>query len=136
MRLSVLGGYEGAIAEIGATGVRLAVDGGGSFAVRFGERVQVDGQPRTLSAAPSPVAAEAGAALRAWRTTRAKADGVPAYVVLNDKHLEGIAERHPVDLAALRACPGIGPAKLESYGEEILGVLAGVTEPAAVGTGS
>ena len=37
---------------------------------------------------------------------------------------------------SLRACPGIGPAKLEAYGDEILGVLAGVTDGAAVGTGS
>jgi hypothetical protein len=47
-------------------------------------------------------------------------------VVLSDKHLEGIAERHPANLNALRACPGIGPAKLEAYGDEILEVLAGV----------
>ena len=45
---------------------------------------------------------------------------MPAYVVLSDKHLDGIAERHPTSLAELRACPGIGPAKLESYGDEIL----------------
>jgi superfamily II DNA helicase RecQ len=51
---------------------------------------------------------------------------VPAYVVLADKHLDGIAARHPADLAELRGCPGIGPAKLEAYGEEILAVLAAV----------
>jgi DNA helicase-2/ATP-dependent DNA helicase PcrA len=49
-------------------------------------------------------------------------------VVLNDKHLDGIAERDPADLAALRSCPGIGPAKLELYGEEILGVLGGLAD--------
>ena len=48
---------------------------------------------------------------------------MPAFVVLSDKHLDGIAERHPTSLAELRACPGIGPAKLESYGDEILEVL-------------
>jgi superfamily II DNA helicase RecQ len=53
---------------------------------------------------------------------------VPAYVVLSDKHLDGIAERHPTDLAQLRSCPGIGPAKLDAYGEEILGVLAEVAD--------
>ena len=47
-------------------------------------------------------------------------------MVLSDKHLEGIAERHPTDLAQLRACPGIGPAKLDAYGEEILGILSEV----------
>ena len=51
---------------------------------------------------------------------------MPAFVVLSDKHLDGIAERHPTSLAELRACPGIGPAKLDTYGDEILEVLAGL----------
>ncbi len=64
------------------------------------------------------------ARLRTWRLRAArKADGVPAFVVLSDKHLDGIAERHPTSLAELRACPGIGPAKLDTYGDEILEVL-------------
>lgn len=53
---------------------------------------------------------------------------MPAYVVLSDKHLDGIAARLPTTLDALRACPGIGPAKLDSYGDEILAVLERVTE--------
>ena len=65
--------------------------------------------------------------LRAWRLERSKADGVPAFVVLSDKHLDGIAERHPTSMAELRACPGIGPAKLDSYGDEILEVLSGLS---------
>jgi DNA helicase II / ATP-dependent DNA helicase PcrA len=128
VRVSVLGGYAGEIAAVGADGIRLAVDGGGSFAVRYGERVQVDGSPRILAPPTSPLADRAAAALRAWRSERARADGVPAYVVLNDKHLDGIAARHPTDLGALRSCPGIGPAKLDTYGEEILAVLAGVAD--------
>jgi DNA helicase-2/ATP-dependent DNA helicase PcrA len=64
------------------------------------------------------------AALRAWRTERARADQMPPYIILNDKHLDGIAEALPTDLAQLRACPGIGPAKLESYGDEILALVA------------
>lgn len=77
--------------------------------------------------APSALVVGAAAALRAWRLERSKADGVPAFVVLSDKHLDGIAERHPASLAELRACPGIGPAKLDTYGDEILEVLAGVS---------
>jgi DNA helicase-2/ATP-dependent DNA helicase PcrA len=52
-------------------------------------------------------------------------------VVLSDKHLTGIAERMPTDLAALRACPGIGPAKLEAYGEAILELLTGLVSRSA-----
>ena len=68
-------------------------------------------------------AAEAEAALRAWRTQRAGADGMPAYIVVNDKHLRGIALARPSTPADLVACDGIGPAKLERYGDEILEVL-------------
>jgi DNA helicase-2/ATP-dependent DNA helicase PcrA len=122
--LQVLGGYAGTVEEIDEHGVRLRLDDGGSFFVRFGERVRLDGTPLTLARPPSPVAAAASAALRAWRLERSSTDGVPAFVVLSDKHLEGIAERHPTSLAELRGCPGIGPAKLDSYGDEILEVLS------------
>ena len=126
--VKVLGGYEGAIEAIEDAGVRLRLDDGGSFFIRFGERITVDGTPLTLARPPSPVAVAAGERLRAWRLERSKADGVPAFVVLSDKHLDGIAERHPTSLAELRACPGIGPAKLESYGDEILELLAALED--------
>ena len=63
-------------------------------------------------------------ALRDWRTIRARADEVPAYVVLNDRHLRGIAIRKPSDATELAACDGIGPTKLERYGDQILDVLS------------
>lgn len=44
---------------------------------------------------------------------------------MNDAHLQGIADRRPSTLAELAACPGIGPLKLERYGEDILAVLEG-----------
>jgi DNA helicase-2/ATP-dependent DNA helicase PcrA len=125
-QLKVLGGYEGSVAEIAEDGVRLRLEDGGSFFVRFGERVTFAGAALTLARPPSPLAGPAATALRAWRLERSKADGVPAFVVLSDKHLDGIAERHPTSLAELRTCPGIGPAKLDSYGDEILEVLAGL----------
>jgi DNA helicase-2/ATP-dependent DNA helicase PcrA len=63
------------------------------------------------------------AALKAWRSERARKDNVPAYVVLWDSHLERIAERNPRSLLELARCPGIGPTKLERYGDEILAVV-------------
>jgi DNA helicase-2/ATP-dependent DNA helicase PcrA len=70
------------------------------------------------------------AALRAWRSSIARADGVPAYVVLNDKELVGIAERDPDSLADLSRCKGMGPIRLERWGDEILAVLDGARGPA------
>ena len=65
-------------------------------------------------------------ALREWRLERARADEVPAYVVFNDRTLAELVARTPRTLAELAAVPGIGPAKLERYGAELLARLADV----------
>lgn len=63
-------------------------------------------------------------ALRAWRLERAKADGVPAYVVFHDRTLAEIAERRPGSRAELMTVPGVGPTKLARYADDVLAVLA------------
>ena len=63
-------------------------------------------------------------ALKAWRLARARADEIPAYVVFHNATLEEIAARRPASLAELAAVPGVGPAKLERYGEDVLAALA------------
>jgi DNA helicase-2/ATP-dependent DNA helicase PcrA len=61
--------------------------------------------------------------LKEWRRKRAQADGVPAYVVFHDRTLTEIAERRCKDWADLAAIPGVGPAKLERYADEILEIV-------------
>jgi DNA helicase-2/ATP-dependent DNA helicase PcrA len=63
-------------------------------------------------------------ALRKWRLERAKADGVPAYVVFHDATLAEIAAQAPKTLSELAGIAGVGPAKLDRYGEEVLASLA------------
>jgi len=63
-------------------------------------------------------------ALHGWRRDRARAASVPAYVVAHDAALLAIAAERPQTLAALRRVKGMGPMKLESYGEEILAIIA------------
>ena len=65
-------------------------------------------------------------ALKEWRLARARAEEVPAYVVFNDRTLAELVARTPRTIAELAAVPGIGPAKLERYGPELLEQLAGV----------
>jgi ATP-dependent DNA helicase RecQ len=60
--------------------------------------------------------------LRAWRSETSKAHGVPAYVVFHDATLVELARACPGDAAGLRRVPGIGAAKLERYGREILAI--------------
>jgi DNA helicase II / ATP-dependent DNA helicase PcrA len=65
-------------------------------------------------------------ALKEWRLARARADEVPAYVVFDNRTLVELAARTPRTIAELAAVPGIGPAKLERYGPELLARLAEV----------
>ena len=63
-------------------------------------------------------------ALRAWRRRVATARSVPAYVVLQDKTLIELASVRPDSSDALADVSGIGPAKLEAYGPDLLALLA------------
>jgi DNA helicase-2/ATP-dependent DNA helicase PcrA len=89
------------------------------------------GKPSRFLAELGPEAALAEApegfeALKAWRLERARRDEVPAYLVFHNSTLEEIAGRQPRSLAELAAVPGVGPAKLERYGEDVLAALAQV----------
>jgi DNA helicase II / ATP-dependent DNA helicase PcrA len=71
--------------------------------------------------------------LRAWRSARAEAQKVPAYVVFTDATLAELAVRQPADVPDLVAVPGIGQSKLDRYGEDVLAIVRG--EPAPSGAG-
>ena len=66
----------------------------------------------------------AGERLRAWRLERAREDGVPPYVVFHDTVLHAIADARPTSLGQLSQIAGVGPAKLERYGSDLLTRLA------------
>jgi ATP-dependent DNA helicase RecQ len=61
--------------------------------------------------------------LKSWRRFRADAEGVPAYVICHDATLATIAERRPHSSDELLAVPGMGPAKLQRYGLQLLSEL-------------
>jgi DNA helicase-2/ATP-dependent DNA helicase PcrA len=63
-------------------------------------------------------------ALKAWRLERARRDEVPAFVVFHDSTLEEIARRRPHELWELAKVSGVGPTKLDRYGDEVLATLA------------
>jgi DNA helicase-2/ATP-dependent DNA helicase PcrA len=79
-----------------------------------------DGEPRQPKAADGPLLK----ALKAWRLERSRTDDVPAYVVFHDKTLVEIAAREPRSLAELASIAGVGPAKLDRYGPDVLGILS------------
>jgi ATP-dependent DNA helicase RecQ len=74
--------------------------------------------------AAGPAEADLFQRLRPHRKELADRQGVPAYIVFSDKVLREMASRRPAGAADLLAVPGVGPAKLERYGEAFLGEIA------------
>ncbi len=62
------------------------------------------------------------ARLREWRAAEAKRLGLPAYMVLHDRTLTALAQARPANPRQLLEVDGIGPAKVEKFGEAILGM--------------
>ncbi len=63
--------------------------------------------------------------LRSLRKELADRQGVPAYIVFNDKVLREMVARRPGTPGELLEVSGVGPAKLERYGEAFLEALEG-----------
>ena len=122
--VELTGGFVGTVVEIDDDEATIELEGGAQMGVPYGEMVTSLGKTLPLG----PAATESDRLmkeLKAWRLKRAKSDEVPAYVVFHDSTLQAIADKKPRDLDGLAGVPGIGPAKLEKYGEEILAVLDG-----------
>jgi ATP-dependent DNA helicase RecQ len=63
------------------------------------------------------------AELRRLRSGMAKEAKVPAYVVFSDRTLVEMAMRRPRTLDGMSGIRGVGPAKLERYGEQFLSTI-------------
>jgi DNA helicase-2/ATP-dependent DNA helicase PcrA len=109
-------GHDHEVVELTTEGVRSRLGAGpATTLIPFGTTVAVGGQAVVVV---HPQFAEAWQRLRAWRTERAA--GKPAFVVFDDKTLWLIAALLPVHEAGLLAITGVGPVKLENYGDELI----------------
>ena len=94
----------------------------------FGSRSTGGGSGRSSSAVVSDDLAPEDEALferlRQWRTEEATGQGVPPYVVFNDKTLRAIASARPETEAQMLAVSGVGPAKWDRYGNAVLAMVA------------
>lgn len=61
--------------------------------------------------------------LKKWRRDKAKELDAPAFVVFSDQTLKHLAVRNPQNLAEMRSVYGIGDAKIEKFGWDVLAEL-------------
>jgi hypothetical protein len=142
LEVTLPGGLAGRVTAVDGAVAVVAVDGpAGPVVTRvpFGRPVEVAGRSTTLAAAPRVTRAGAGAgrlvdvggddgpadpalleALKAWRTRTAQATNSPAFLIFHDRTLEAVAARKPGSVRELGAIPGIGPAKLERFADDLL----------------
>jgi ribonuclease D len=92
-------------------------------AVQRGEQSPLPAPP-TPEPPADPVAVECYTALRDWRKERAQARGVESDVIISKETLWQLAQKRPTALEELQGVPGLGPWRLESYGQELLEVLS------------
>jgi superfamily II DNA helicase RecQ len=65
--------------------------------------------------------------LRDWRKGVAEKEKIPVYTVLTNGQLAEVVRRKVQTKAALKEIPGVGEARVEKYGEGLLGMLLGGT---------
>ena len=88
------------------------------------ETAPVETPPVITSPAPvQPVDTALYERLESWRRETARREGRAAYLVLTNESLRQIAAKKPQTLDDLKVVKGVGPVKLERYGEAILEVV-------------
>jgi superfamily II DNA helicase RecQ len=91
-----------------------------------GSAVVTAGRQRGALTLPGPsLDPHTGAILDELRVLRERVrNGKPAYIVFDDKTLAAIAAARPSTRRELGAVKGVGPAKIEQYGDDVLEVVA------------
>jgi RecQ family ATP-dependent DNA helicase len=119
----------GAASALGRAEVLAAIDDAvdtGALERRGGRApiLRPPGAPGTAAEERAPVEGPLAEALRTWRRERSAADGVSAFVVFPNSVLDALAEERPATSDELLRIRGLGPAKVQRYGDEVLAVIA------------
>jgi ATP-dependent DNA helicase RecQ len=94
-------------------------------------KAAVESRGEAAELVTSPADAQLLERLRALRTGIAREEKVPAYVVFPDRTLIEMAVRRPKSPYALGEIKGVGPMKIEKYGERFLTLLRSADETEA-----
>ena len=79
-----------------------------------------DSFDRVLSAVEDTLFEE----LKSWRKDESIHQGTLPYLVFSNKTLKAIAIVRPKSHSELERIPGVGPAKLDAYGADLLRLIA------------
>jgi DNA helicase-2/ATP-dependent DNA helicase PcrA len=122
--IKVQGGYKGVVDRVTDEGCVVKLHGGGAeIRVKWGDRIEVAGKTGPLRRSPDDLDDDLVERLKKWRRTQAESQGVPAFVIFHDTTLNEIAAIRPSATDALLKITGIGPAKLEAYGDELIDLV-------------
>ncbi len=119
-RVRLWGGHQGVVERASNGDLVVELDGGGRLTAKGSDVIEVTRDP-AIEAGPASQRLVAG--LKEWRSDAARRLGVPAFVVLHDKTIDEIARRMPRSESELLTVSGIGPAKLDQHGDDILAVV-------------
>lgn len=70
--------------------------------------------------------------LREWRKEKAEQEGIPVFIIANNRELLALVKEAPQTLEALRDIRGFGKKKIERYGKELLEMIAAFYEKTPV----
>jgi DNA helicase-2/ATP-dependent DNA helicase PcrA len=126
-------GYECVIRSVNIDGV-LVSTGEHEITVPFGAEVLVKGRSRKIrhhratwvqgeTGSPTPSNLKIAAALKAWRLEQSRADDIPAFHIFSNRTLDELSRTCPRTVAELLDIGGIGPAKADRFGDQILAVI-------------
>lgn len=107
---------DGIVNEFGGGTKRTARASKTASAARSSQKDDAADEPIALDADGERLATR----LKEWRATTAKKLGLPAYMVLNDRTLRGLAAAQPRNPRELLDVNGMGPAKADRFGEALL----------------
>ncbi|MEI8351685.1 MAG: ATP-dependent DNA helicase RecQ [bacterium] len=84
-----------------------------------GKHAALENLERVLSATEDTLFED----LKEWRRGEASHQGIPPYLIFSNKSLKAMAILRPTSLSELEKVPGVGPAKLEEYGADLLRMI-------------
>jgi ATP-dependent DNA helicase RecQ len=121
-----VGGYGGLSLGPGAAEI---LRGTKSVSLRLDQRSEARRQRRperkaTMGSDLDSAAQGLWEALRKWRSEEARRQELPPYVIFQDSTLIEVARRCPRSLTALAHISGVGPIKLERYGNAVIDIVA------------